>query len=126
MAGLSQVTALGNIGRDAELRSTPKGDYVCNFNVCANVRKGRDDTPVWYSCTIWGKRAEALAQYLTKGTMVCVTGQLVPREYKGKNDELRYSLDIDVREIALAGGGEQRTQPVPQAAPVVDDSGIPF
>jgi len=130
MAGMSQVTVMGNLGRDAQLRSTPKGDSVCNFSVCANVRKGRDDVPVWYDCTMWGKRAEALAQYLTKGTIVCVTGQLVPREYKGKDDELRQSLDVDVRELAFAGGGggaaPDRGQQRNQSAPPVDDEDIPF
>lgn len=122
MAGMSQVTVLGNLGRDAELKQTKDGTSVCSFSICANVRKGRNDVPVWYDCTMWGKRAEALAKHLTKGSMVCVTGQLVPREYKSKKDEIRTSLDIDVREIAFAGGG----QPMQQAAPVVDDSDIPF
>jgi len=131
MAGMSQITALGNLGRDAQLRETPDGKSVCSFSVCANVRKGRDDTPVWFNCTLWGKRAEALGPHLTKGTMVCITGQLVPREYKGKNDELRQSLDVDVREIAFAGGrSEQPAADHPptrqqQSAPVVDDD-IPF
>jgi len=127
---MSQVTVMGNLGRDAKLRSTQSGDSVCNFSLCANVRKGRDDVPVWYDCTLWGKRAEAIAQYLTKGTIVCVTGQLVPREYEGKDNTTRHSLDIDVRELAFAGGGDKsapdRGQQRNSAPPPVDDEDVPF
>ncbi len=133
MAGMSVVTAFGNIGRDAELRSTPGGDSVCNFSICANVRKGRNEIPVWYDCTIWGKRGEALVEHLTKGTSVVVTGQLVPREYKGKKDELRTSLDVDVRELAFAGGGGGGSDasassrgPAPSGPETDDENSIPF
>jgi len=129
--GMSQVTAFGNIGRDAVLRDAG-GTPVCNFSLAANVRKGRDDVTVWYDCAIWGKRAESLAQYLKKGESVIVTGQLLPREYKGKGDELRTSLDVNVSELSFAGGGggrggrPARGGATPPSGEIPADDDIPF
>ena len=76
-----QLTLAGRLGRDAELRSTRDGKAVCNFSVAVDVRRGQEKSTTWVECTIWEKRAEALAQYLTKGTAVAVAGELSVRQY---------------------------------------------
>jgi single-strand DNA-binding protein len=93
------ITAAGNIGKDAVLRSVGSGDSVLAFSIGCRVQKGRDQATEWLSCSMWGKRADAMAQYLKKGTPVTVTGSLTTRENDGKT-----YLECRVSEIALQGG----------------------
>lgn len=78
------VTISGNLGRDAELRTTRDGQKVCSFNVGVRNGFGRDAGSVWYRCTLWGKAAEAFAPSLLKGVKVFVSGELTHGEYEGK------------------------------------------
>ena len=89
----------GNLGRDAETRTT-QGGAVCSFSVAVEQRKGKEKHTTWVRCSLWGKRGEAIAQYLTKGTRVAVAGELSLHEYNGKT-----SLECRVGEVTLLGGG---------------------
>lgn len=96
---MANITIWGKLGADAILRNTQGGDSVCSFSVAQDQRDGREKTTAWYRCSIWGKRAEALAPYLLKGTSVTVAGGLTVKEYEGKTQ-----LNIRASEIALQGG----------------------
>lgn len=105
---MQSITIAGRIGRDAELRNTQNGDAVCGFTVAVDTRQGRDKVTNWWRVSLWGKRGEALAQYLTKGASVTVQGEFSLGEYDGKPQ-----LNIRANEIALQGGrsdGGQRDQ----------------
>jgi single-strand DNA-binding protein len=93
------VTATGNIGKDAETRSTQAGDKVTSFSLGTKNGTGRDAGTIWLRCSIWGKRGESLAQYLTKGGSVTVVGDLTVGEYEGKPQ-----YDLRVHDVALQGG----------------------
>jgi len=67
-----RVTIAGRVGR-SELKDI-NGTQLLSFSVAADVRSGREKETVWASCSLWGKRADALAQYVTKGSQVTVTG----------------------------------------------------
>ena len=95
------VTIAGNLGKDAELRRTQQGDPILGFSVA--VSEGRDKPTTWWDVSLFGKRGEKLAQYLTKGSRVTVTGRFSAREYEGKT-----YLQCAANEIALQGGGESR------------------
>jgi single-strand DNA-binding protein len=97
---MKTITIAGNIGKDAELRSTQGGDKVAGFSVAVESREGKEKTTIWFDVSIWGKRAEALAQYLTKGTRVAVSGDLGKREYEGKT-----YLTVKADQVTLLGGG---------------------
>ncbi len=99
---MKQIVIAGNIGKDAELRSTQGGDQVAGFSVAVEGREGREKVTVWFDVSIWGKRAEALSQYLTKGTRVCVCGDLGTREHNGKT-----YLTVRASEVTLLGGGRR-------------------
>lgn len=130
MPNLSRVDLMGHLGRDAELKQV--GDYtVLKWSMAVTHKVKGEKVTTWYSCDLFGKRAESLAPYLTKGAAVFVSGQLKPREYKGKQDELRISLDVDVREVELLGGGagaerdkapRNAPAPVPSAAGYDDET----
>jgi single-strand DNA-binding protein len=74
-----KVLIVGHLGRDPELRYTPTGSPVCNFNVAANrKRKDGEDVVTWFRVTTWGNLAENCNEYLAKGRQVLVEGQLQP------------------------------------------------
>lgn len=91
------ITIAGNIGKSAEVRTTGNSKTVAGFSVA--VSEGRDKPTTWFDCSIWGKRGESLAQYLTKGSKVTVMGKLTTREHEGKT-----YLGCMVSEVTLQGG----------------------
>ena len=114
------LTALARLGRDAELRFTPKGDAVCELALAINYgRKGDDgNRPTqWLSASMWGQRAQSLAPHLTKGKLVYVVVEEPHIEtYQGKNGEAS-KLVGRVVDVELAGGGERAASPAPAPRP---------
>ncbi|HEY1954632.1 MAG TPA: single-stranded DNA-binding protein [Polyangiaceae bacterium] len=109
--GLNRVLLLGNLGADPELRVTPGGQAVLKLRLAttesyldrSNTRQERTE---WHRVTVWGKRGEALAKFLTKGDRIFVEGRIQTSSYE-KNGEKRYSTDIIANNIILAGGGRR-------------------
>ena len=127
---MNTLIIAGGLGRDAELKYLNNGDPICNFSVADS--QGRDKPTIWWNCTLYGKRAEALSQYLTKGQSVTVVGSVNEREWQDKEGNKRKSMDVRVSEIALQGGRkdaepqeERRAAPAP-AQTDIDDSDLPF
>ena len=112
--GLNKVMLLGNLGQDPELKMIAGGQAVLNLRLATtetyldknNTRQERTD---WHTVTVWGKRAEALAKFLTKGSQIFVEGRIQTRSYE-KNGEKRYATDIVANNIILTGrrGGQER------------------
>jgi single-strand DNA-binding protein len=96
------ITIAGQLGRDAEVRYLNSGDPVCSFSVADSA--GRDKPTIWWNCSIFGKRAEALSPYLLKGQAVTVCGAISERAWKDKDGNDRKSMDVRVSEVALQGG----------------------
>jgi single-strand DNA-binding protein len=111
--GLNKVMLLGNLGQDPELRLTQGGQALLKLRIATTEsyqdKSGqRQEKTEWHSVTLWGKRAEALAKFLTKGTTVFVEGSLRTDSYE-KNGEKRYQTVVNASNIILAGrrgGGE--------------------
>jgi single-strand DNA-binding protein len=97
---MKTITIAGNLGRDAETRRTQGGDAVTSFSVAVEDRQGKEKRTIWFDVSIWGKRGEALASYLTKGTRVAVAGDLSTREHEGKT-----YLSVRADQVTLLGGG---------------------
>lgn len=102
---MQNITIAGRLGRDAEVRSTQNGDSVCSFSVAVDYRAGKEKATNWYRVSLWGKRGEGLAQYLTKGTTVAVSGEFSTSEYEGKTQ-----LNVRASEITLLGGNRDEGQ----------------
>jgi single-strand DNA-binding protein len=108
MGSLNRVILLGNLGRDAELKYTASGAAVCSFSMATTEKwKGRDgqaqEKTEWHRVVLWGKSAESLAEYLTKGKQVAVEGRIETRTYD-KDGEKRYSTEIKADRVILLGG----------------------
>jgi single-strand DNA-binding protein len=117
-----QMIGLARLGRDAEIRTTPSGEKVASLSLAFNYgQKGADgNRPTqWVDGSLWGKRAEVLADYLVKGQAVVVTiDDPHIEEYQGKNGP-GVKLAGRVSQIELAGkadGGGQRQAAAPAAA----------
>lgn len=103
---MNNWTVAGNVGKDAVLRHTPHGDPVLNFSVGVAERKGQENVTLWVDCSLWGKRAESLEQYIGKGHKVVVSGQAGVRVHEGKA-----YMTMRVAEVTLQGSkqdGERR------------------
>jgi single-strand DNA-binding protein len=99
---------LARLGRDAEVRTTQSGEQVASLSLAFTRRVKGEKVTDWVDGALWGKRAEALAQYLTKGSLVVVTLDDVHIEtYQGKNGE-GHKLVGRVTDVELAGGGERQ------------------
>lgn len=108
--GLNRVMLLGNLGADPELRQTASGNAVLNIRLATTESyhdKGEDkwkERTEWHRVTVWGKRGEALAKFLTKGSTIFVEGSLRTSSYDDREGVKRYSTEINANNIILAGG----------------------
>lgn len=134
---MNKISLTGRLAADAEVRSTNNGDSITGFRVASDVGFGDKKTTNWFACTIFGKRGEALSQYLTKGQQVTVFGQLTLREWTNKDGVKQLSPDVRVDEIELQGGkpvedrrsdGGRRKEPArsPASQDEFQDDSIPF
>lgn len=110
---MNNITIAGQLGKDAETRYLPNGDAVCNFSVADS--QGKDKPTIWWRCSLFGKRAESLSQYLQKGQSVTVSGQITEREYQ-KDGATMKAMEIRVQDVALQGG-KRDAAPAPRPAP---------
>lgn len=105
MQGLNTVSIGGNLCRDAELRATASGMAVLTFSVAVNEsRKNQqtgeyEDYPNYVDCTMFGRRAESVSRYLTKGTYVALTGRLHQNRWQNKDGQNRSKLEVTVDNI---------------------------
>ncbi len=110
MGSVNKVILVGNLGRDAELRYTPGGAAVATLNMATtetwNDKSGqRQEKTEWHRVVFWGKVAESLTEYLTKGKQVYVEGRLETRQWNDKDGNKRYTTEIKGDKIVLLGGG---------------------
>jgi single-strand DNA-binding protein len=105
---MNVLTVTGRVGRDAELRTTPGGSTVLNFSLVNDVGYGDRKQTQWISCALWGDRGAKLADYITKGKQLAVSGEVTVRAYSTREGEPAAELVLNVRELTLLGGREDR------------------
>ncbi|MGN0034850.1 MAG: single-stranded DNA-binding protein, partial [Coriobacteriales bacterium] len=114
---VNSVTISGNITRDAELRATGGGTSVLRFGVAVNDRrKNRDgeweDHANFVDCVMFGRRAESLERYLTKGVKVAVSGRLSYSSWEDRDTGQRRSrLEVVVDELEFMSGRREEKRP---------------
>ena len=114
MGSVNKVILVVNLGRDAELRYTPGGAAVATLNLATTEtwkdKEGqkKEDTQ-WHRVILWGKTAETLQDYLTKGKQIYVEGKLQTRKWKDKDGVEKYTTEVKGdRVVLLSGGGGAR------------------
>ncbi len=151
MGSVNKVILVGNLGRDAELRYTPGGAPVATLNLATTevwndkTSGQKQEKTEWHRIVLWGKSAESLSEYLTKGKQIFVEGRLQTRKWQDKDGNDKYTTEIRADRITLLGGGgggaaggarpQQRTSAPagggdhePMGEPITDltDDDIPF
>lgn len=126
---MNSIVVAGRIGNDSELRYTPGGTAVANFSVAVDKQKknGEKQQPLWLKVTLWGKLAESLNQYLTKGSIVAIQGELEVKQYEKRDGGAGTSVEINARQVRLLGGnGSAATDKSQTPEAELEDENIPF
>ncbi|WP_068060809.1 single-stranded DNA-binding protein [Nocardia xishanensis] len=105
-AGDTVITVIGNLTADPELRFTPAGQAVANFTVAStprvfdrNTNEWKDGEALFLRCNIWREAAENVAESLTRGARVIVSGRLKQRSYETREGEKRTVVELEVDEV---------------------------
>ena len=103
------IIIVGNLGRDPELSYTPQGTAVCKFSVATNERRRdkageQQDITTWFRVTAWGKQAENISKYLSKGRKVYLEGRLHVEEWTDREGKPRQSLEVNASEVQFIDG----------------------
>jgi single-strand DNA-binding protein len=102
---MNNLNCIGRVGKDAVLRNAG-GEPVAGFSVAMDAGYGDKKTTVWLDCSLWGKRAEKVYQFIKKGDRIGVTGELSTREHDGKT-----YLTLRVADVTLLGEKKAESEP---------------
>ena len=105
----NKIIIIGNLGRDPELSYTPQGTAVCKFSVATNERRRdksgeQQDITTWFRVSAWGKQAENISRYLTKGRKVYIEGRLHMEEWTDREGKARQTLEVNASEVQFIDG----------------------
>jgi single-strand DNA-binding protein len=112
---LNKVTLIGNLGNDPEVRSTTGGNRVATFSLATsrswNDQSGaKQEKTEWHRCVVWNTKGSTLAdiveKYVHKGDKLYIEGRIEYRQWQDKDNQTRYSTEINVREMIMLGGGK--------------------
>ena len=129
--GVNKVILIGNLGADPEVRYTPDGAQVANFNLATseswNDRTSgeKQERTEWHRLVVWRKLAEIAGQYLKKGSKIYIEGKLQTRSWEDQSGQKRYTTEVVVNELQMldsrgeggGGGGGISRDPGPAAQP---------
>jgi len=135
-----KIIIIGRLGRDPEMRYTAQGTAVTSFSVATDRswtdQSGqRQDRTTWFRVSAWGRLAETCNQYLSKGRLVMVEGEMQEtRPWQGRDGEWRASLEVRANNVQFLGGRsdggaapqEQSADQEDNNSPVLDEEEIPF
>ena len=110
---LNKVTLIGNLGNDPEVRSTTGGNRVATFSLATSrswndAGGAKQEKTEWHRCVVWNTKNSQLAdiveKYVHKGDKIYVEGRIEYRQWQDKENQTRYSTEINVRELIMLGG----------------------
>jgi single-strand DNA-binding protein len=123
----TSISILGNIGGSVELKYTAQGTAIANFSIASNstrkTKEGKKKITDWFSVSAFGKQAETLAKYLTKGSQILVRGKLSLSPWQTREGEPRVNADVTLQDFEFAGSGSREvveTQEEPSPIERVD------
>lgn len=134
MGSLAVCTLVGRLTRDSELKYTNGGSPCAHFSIATDHRKKKGDTwvdePSFWDVTLWGKRAETVNQYLTKGRLVSCYGEMSVDKWQ-QDGQNREKLKITTNDVQLLSSGDKQVQvdannPTPSKSANFEDDLPPF
>jgi len=129
MSGINKAIIIGYLGATPEIRYTPNGVAVTNFNVATNEaykdKEGRKETRTeWHKIVAFGKLAEVCAEHLTKGKQVYIEGRFQTRSWTDQEDRKRQTIEIVASTMRMLGTKERKEEEGLQGGR--DDDDVPF
>ncbi len=131
MAGINKAILIGNLGSDPEVRYTPSGVAVANFNIATSEEWNDKDTgekkerTEWHRIVAWRKLGEICGEYLSKGQQVYVEGRIQTNAWEDKEGNKRYTTEIVANTVQFLGRRDTANTARSQDPPVADFSGAP-
>ena len=117
---MQKLQIIGNIGKDAELKTTQGGKEYIKFSVATTKKVGDQTHTTWHDCVKWiyDGKGKGILEYLARGVKVYVEGEVTANAYVNNQGEAVGTLNLNVQFIELLGGGEKRPE-----KPVLESSG---
>jgi single-strand DNA-binding protein len=103
MANFAQADLIGHLGKDPEIKYLPSGEQVASFSLPTSRKVKEEEITTWWRCTVWGKPAEVIQQYVSKGDPIQVSGEPMLRPYTDRDGIGRVSLELTVHRFTLLG-----------------------
>ncbi len=115
MRGVNKVILIGNLGKDPEIRYTTGGQAVANFTIATsdsytNKDGEKQENTEWHRIVAWGRLAEICGEYLTKGRMVYIEGQLRTRSWEDKEGNTRWTTEVVARSMEMLSSAGSRSE----------------
>lgn len=131
---MNKVVLIGRLTKDPELRFTPgAGKPVTTFTLAVDRRTKKDSKTEadFIRIIVWGKQAESIANYITKGRLIGISGRIQTGSYEAKDGTKRYTTDVVANEVQFLDYGkkdekQQSDSDIPDGLTPVDDGDIPF
>lgn len=123
---LNQITVMGRLTKNPELRTTGGGSPVCSFTLAVDRDYGKDKQTDYIPVVAWKKTAEFVSKYFSKGRMACVTGRLQLRDYEDKDGIKRRVAEIVANSVYFADSKREADAAPAEFVPVEDDGELPF
>ncbi len=123
---INRVILIGNLVRDVDLRYSKKGTAVANFTLAVNDGYGENKTVDFISVTAWGKTAENVANYCSKGSRVAVDGRIKQQNYEDKNGNRREKVYINAQQIMFLNTRQQAGEDYSMDSDNYRDEDMPF
>ena len=102
---LNKAILMGRLSADPELRQTPNNKSVCSFTIAINrgfAKQGEEQQTDWIDIVAWGKTAEFVSKYFTKGQLIAVAGRIQTRSYEDKQGNKRKAVEVVAEEVHFA------------------------
>ena len=137
---VNKVILVGRLGKDPDLRYTPGGQAVASFSLATNrqwkSQEGqKQEETTWHNIVAWGKRAETLKEYMSKGRQIYIEGRIANRSYDDKEGNKRYVSEVVVENFQFLGdrgsaeadpSTPESSTPPPAGESGGDDDDLPF
>jgi single-strand DNA-binding protein len=131
MAGINKVILIGRLGSDPEVRYTPSGVAVANFNIATSEEwKDKDsgekkERTEWHRIVAWRRLGEICGEYLSKGKQVYIEGRLQTRDWEDRDGNKRYTTEIVASDVQFLGSRDSSESARPRSTSSTDYQGMP-
>ena len=129
MPYMNKIIIIGHVGQAPDLKYTKSGTAYLHFSVATQdewAPEGKEKKTQWHKVIVWGKRAEGVGKYITKGGLIYVEGPMEYGTYKDKNGDERPTAQINASQVLLLGSRQKEATGEAGAFDEAEDADAPF